>query len=1096
MGINSFLSKLFGGNKAQRDMREIKPYVEKVRSLAPEMEKLTNDELRAKTNQIRAKIKMYVAAEVAQIEELRAQIEGQEIEERERTYEQIDLLDKTVTEKYEQVLEEVLPEVFAIVRDTARRFSSSETVEVTATDMDRDLATTKDFVEIDGDKAIYHNHWIAGGNDLLWNMVHYDVQVFGGVVLHKGRIAEMATGEGKTLVATLPVFLNALTGNGVHVITVNDYLSKRDSEWMGPLYQFHGLSVDCIDKHRPNSPERRKAYMADITFGTNNEFGFDYLRDNMATSPEDLVQRKHNFAIVDEVDSVLIDDARTPLIISGPVAKGDDQQFEALCPRVEKLYALQRNMATNYLSEAKQLLKSSDKKDQEAGALALFRSYKALPKNTPLIKFLSEQGNKAILLSTEEYYMQEQNKNMHIATDPLYFVIDEKNRSIELTDKGIDALTGASEDPEFFVLPDIASQLSELEVESLSKEEKQAKKDELMQNYSIKLERVHTINQLLKAYTLFEKDQEYVIIDGKVKIVDEQTGRIMEGRRYSDGLHQAIEAKERVKVEAATQTFATITLQNYFRMYHKLAGMTGTAETEAGEFWNIYKLDVVVIPTNKKIARNDMDDRVYRTKREKYNAVIDEICRLVDHGRPVLVGTTSVEISELLSKMLTMRKIEHNVLNAKLHQKEADIVAEAGKGRIVTIATNMAGRGTDIKLSDEVKAAGGLAIIGTERHESRRVDRQLRGRAGRQGDPGSSIFYVSLEDNLMRLFGSEKITNIMDRLGFTEGEVIEHPMISKSIERAQKKVEENHFGIRKRLLEYDDVMNAQREVVYRRRRQTLMGERLGVNIMNMIYDTAQTIVEKSKPIYAYDIFVEETMVLFAIDAPISEEEFKEMKADDITEKLFEAAMDSFKRKMEHIAEIANPVIKQVYETQGAQYQNILIPITDGRRMFNIPVNLKAAYESESKEVVKIFEKMILLHIMDDNWKENLRKMDELRDSVQNASYEQKDPLLIYKLESFQLFKHMLDETNRQAVSILMRGQIPVQQRAPEEVQEAAPEKKDDYSKYSSNRGESSQQPQQQERRVEPVRSEPKIGRNDPCPCGSGKKFKHCHGKDL
>ncbi len=1096
MGINSFLSKLFG-NKAQRDMREIKPYVDKVRELAPVMEKLTNDELRAKTVQIREKIRSYVAAEVAQIEELKSQIEGQEIEEREHTYAEIDRLEKVVIDKYENILDEVLYEVFAIVRDTARRFAENETVVVTATDMDRDLAATKDFVEIDGDKAIYHNHWVAGGNDLLWNMVHYDVQIFGGVVLHKGKIAEMATGEGKTLVATLPVFLNALTGNGVHVITVNDYLSKRDSEWMGPLYQFHGLTVDCIDKHRPNSPERRKAYMADITFGTNNEFGFDYLRDNMALSPDDLVQRKHNYAIVDEVDSVLIDDARTPLIISGPIPKGDDQKFDELCPRVEKLVALQRTMATNYLSEAKRKLKSENKEEQEAGALDLFRSYKALPKNTPLIKFLSEQGNKSILLSTEEYYMAEQNKNMHIATDPLYFVIDEKNRSIELTDKGIDALTGASEDPDFFVLPDIASQLSALEGENLPKEEYQNKKEELMQNYAIKLERVHTINQLLKAYTLFEKDQEYVIIDGKVKIVDEQTGRVMEGRRYSDGLHQAIEAKEKVKVEDATQTFATITLQNYFRMYHKLAGMTGTAETEAGEFWNIYKLDVVVIPTNKPVARIDMEDRVYRTKREKYNAVIDEICRLVEGGRPVLVGTTSVEISELLSRMLTLRKIEHNVLNAKLHQKEADIVAQAGKSRTVTIATNMAGRGTDIKLSDEVKAAGGLAIIGTERHESRRVDRQLRGRSGRQGDPGSSIFYVSLEDNLMRLFGSEKISGIMDRLGFVEGEVIEHSMISKSIERAQKKVEENHFGVRKRLLEYDDVMNAQREVVYRKRRQTLMGERLGVNIMNMIYDTAQMIVDKSKPIYAYDLFEEETMVLFAIDSPISEEEFKDMKSDEIVERLFRAAMESFKHKMDRIAEIATPVIKQVYENQGEQYQNILIPIVDGKRQYNIPVNLKKAYETDGKEIVKVFEKMILLHVIDENWKEHLRQMDELRDSVQNASYEQKDPLLIYKLESFGLFKNMVEETNREAISILMRGQIPVQQRDPEQVREAAPEKHEDYSKYQSNRGPSQSAPQQQpERRVEPIRTEPKIGRNDPCPCGSGKKYKHCHGKGL
>ena len=1098
MGINSFLSKLFG-NKAQRDMREIQPYVEKIRSLAPEMERLSNDELRDKTQSIRLKVRNYVAAEVARIAELKSQIEGQEIEERERTYEEIDRLDKVVVEKYEEVLEEVLPEVFAIVRDTARRFASSETVEVTANDMDRELATSHDFVEINGDKAIYHNHWVAGGNDILWNMVHYDVQIFGGVVLHKGKIAEMATGEGKTLVATLPVFLNALTGNGVHVITVNDYLSKRDSEWMGPLYMFHGLTVDCIDKHQPNSPERRKAYQADITFGTNNEFGFDYLRDNMAINPDDLVQRRHNYAIVDEVDSVLIDDARTPLIISGPIPKGEDQQFDQLCPRVEQLVAKQRALATNYLTEAKDLLKSSDKKDQEAGALALFRSYKALPKNTPLIKFLSEQGNKSILLSTEEYYMAEQNRNMHIATDPLYFVIDEKNRSIELTDKGIDALTGASEDPEFFVLPDIATQLSQLDKDSMSKEEYQNKKDELMQAYAIKLERVHTVNQLLKAYTLFDKDQEYVVIDNKVKIVDEQTGRIMEGRRYSDGLHQAIEAKEKVKVEAATQTFATITLQNYFRMYHKLAGMTGTAETEAGEFWNIYKLDVVVIPTNKPIARIDMEDRIYRTKREKYNAVIDEICALVDAGRPVLVGTTSVEISELLSRMLKLRNIEHNVLNAKLHQKEAEIVARAGLSKTVTIATNMAGRGTDIKLSDEVKAAGGLAIIGTERHESRRVDRQLRGRAGRQGDPGSSVFYVSLEDNLMRLFGSEKISGIMDKLGFKEGEVIEHSMISKSIERAQKKVEENHFGIRKRLLEYDDVMNAQREVIYKKRRQTLMGERLGVNIMNMIFDACQFIVDESKPIMAYDIFEEQAMVVFAIDAPLTEEEFRDKKADQIVDALFDAAMDSFKRKMAHISEVANPVIKKVFEEHGERFERILIPITDGKRVYNTPVNLKAAYETEGKEIVKVFEKMILLHVIDENWKEHLREMDELRNSVQNASYEQKDPLLIYKLESFNLFKKMVDAINKQAVSILMRGQIPVQERQAEEVQEAAPEQHEDTSKYQTNKNEEDEQrhPQPQPRRVvEPVRAQPKIGRNDPCPCGSGKKYKFCHGKGL
>ncbi|MBO7427934.1 MAG: preprotein translocase subunit SecA [Paludibacteraceae bacterium] len=1095
MGFGDLLSKIFG-NKAQRDEREIRPYVNKINEVYSSLVNLTNDELRARTQTIREKIKQYVAGEEAQIADLRALVEGQEIEQREITYAKIDELEKQIVEKYSQVLDEVLPEVFAIVKDTARRFSESESVVVTANDMDRELAATKDFVEIDGDNAIYHNHWLAGGNEITWNMVHYDVQLFGGVVLHKGKIAEMATGEGKTLVATLPVFLNALTGCGVHVITVNDYLSKRDSEWMGPLYQFHGLTVDCIDKHRPNSPERRKAYAADITFGTNNEFGFDYLRDNMANNPAELVQRKHNYAIVDEVDSVLIDDARTPLIISGPVPKGDDQQFEQLCPRVEQLVAKQKVLATNYLTEAKRLLKSEDKKDQEEGALALFRSFKALPKNQPLIKFLSEQGNRTILQKTEEFYIAEQNKNMHIATDPLYFVIDEKNRTIDLTDKGIDVLTGASEDSQFFVLPDIGAELAELEKQGLSPEELQEKKDEVLSNYSIKTERVHTVNQLLKAYTLFDKDQEYVVIDGQVKIVDEQTGRIMEGRRYSDGLHQAIEAKEKVKVEAATQTFATITLQNYFRMYNKLAGMTGTAETEAGEFWNIYKLDVVIIPTNRPIARIDMEDRVYRTKREKYNAVIEEIVKLVESGRPVLVGTTSVEISELLSKMLTMRKIEHNVLNAKLHQKEAEIVAKAGQRSIVTIATNMAGRGTDIKLSDEVKAAGGLAIIGTERHESRRVDRQLRGRSGRQGDPGSSVFFVSLEDNLMRLFGSERISGVMDKLGFKEGEMIEHNMISKSIERAQKKVEENHFGIRKRLLEYDDVMNKQREVVYRRRRQTLMGERLGVNTMDMIYGAARSIVNSSKPKYAYDYFLGEALRIFAIEAPISEEEFRNMKTEDVVERLFVAAMESFKRKMDNIANVANPVIKRVYEEQGERFQNIIIPITDGKMMYNIPVNLKEAYESEGKAIIKSLERGVLLHNIDEHWKRHLREMDELRNSVQNASYEQKDPLLIYKLESFQLYESMQTETNFSAVSILMRAQIPVQQRAPENVREAAPEETEDKSKYVENRSDTPSRTPQQPRRIDPVRAEPRVGRNDPCPCGSGKKFKNCHGKDL
>jgi len=918
----------------------------------------------------------------------------------------------------------------------------------------------------------------------------------------------MATGEGKTLVATLPVFLNALTGNGVHVVTVNDYLSKRDSEWMGPLYMFHGLSVDCIDKHRPNSEERRKAYLADITFGTNNEFGFDYLRDNMATSPMDLVQRKHNYAIVDEVDSVLIDDARTPLIISGPVPKGEDQLFDELRPKIERVVTAQKNMSTKLLSDARKLMASQDKKEQEEGALLLFRSHKSHPKNKALIKFLSEQGVKAAMQKTEEFYMQDNNRQMPVATDPLYYVIDEKNHSIELTDKGIDFITGDTEDPQFFVLPDIGTQLAELENKGLSPEDKATAKDELMQNYAVKSERVHTINQLLKAYCLFERDDEYVVIDNKVKIVDEQTGRIMEGRRYSDGLHQAIEAKERVTVEAATQTFATITLQNYFRMYHKLAGMTGTAETEAGEFWDIYKLDVVVIPTNRPIARNDMEDRIYRTKREKYQAVIDEIVSLVEKGRPVLVGTTSVEISELLSKMLTMRKINHNVLNAKLHQREADIVATAGLRSSVTIATNMAGRGTDIKLSPEVKAAGGLAIIGTERHESRRVDRQLRGRAGRQGDPGSSVFYVSLEDNLMRLFGTERITGLMDRIGFKEGEMIEHSMMSKSIERAQKKVEENNYGIRKRLLEYDDVMNNQREVIYTKRRHALMGERVSIDILNSMYDLITQIVEQAEADKDYEGLVMDILKYFSMDLPMDEETFMATKTEKNIDLIFDAVVDNYKRRMDKMAQVANPVVQQVFERQGAIYENILVPITDGKRTYNIPVNLKQAAESQSKEVVRSFEKAILLHTIDEAWKENLRELDDLRTSVQNASYEQKDPLLIYKLESYNLFKDMVLTINRKTCTTLMRGQLPF--REPESVRQAAPEKRQDYSRYRTTKddvgsqiqapGQSQGRPGQppmppQERPVQPVRVEQKIGRNDPCPCGSGKKYKHCHGQN-
>lgn len=1097
MGFNEFLSSIFG-NKSTRDMKEIQPWVDKIKAAYPEVEKLDNDGLRAKTEELKKYIYESASKERAKVEELKASIESTELEDREDLFAQIDKLEKDILEIYEKALDEVLPVAFSIVKDTARRFSENEEIVVTATDFDRTLAATKDFVRIEGDKAIYQNHWIAGGNDTLWNMVHYDVQLFGGVVLHKGKIAEMATGEGKTLVATLPVFLNALTGNGVHVVTVNDYLAKRDSEWMGPLYMFHGLSVDCIDRHQPNSDARRQAYMADITFGTNNEFGFDYLRDNMAISPKDLVQRRHNYAIVDEVDSVLIDDARTPLIISGPVPKGEDQLFEHLRPLVERLVEKQKELATKYLSEAKKLINSDDKKEVEEGFLALFRSHKALPKNKALIKFLSEQGIKAGMLKTEEIYMEQNNKRMHEATDPLYFVIDEKLNSVDLTDKGIDLITGNAEDPTLFVLPDIAAQLSELENEkALSDEQKLEKKDALLTNYAIKSERVHTINQLLKAYTMFEKDDEYVVIDGQVKIVDEQTGRIMEGRRYSDGLHQAIEAKEGVKVEAATQTFATITLQNYFRMYHKLSGMTGTAETEAGELWDIYKLDVVVIPTNRPIARKDMNDRVYKTKREKYKAVIEEIEQLVQAGRPVLVGTTSVEISEMLSKMLTMRKIEHNVLNAKLHQKEADIVAKAGFSGTVTIATNMAGRGTDIKLSPEVKAAGGLAIIGTERHESRRVDRQLRGRAGRQGDPGSSVFFVSLEDDLMRLFSSDRIASVMDRLGFQEGEMIEHKMISNSIERAQKKVEENNFGIRKRLLEYDDVMNKQRTVVYTKRRHALMGERIGMDIVNMIWDRCAAAIENNAD---YEECKMDMLQTLAMEVPFNEEEFRSEKKEVLADRAFDVAMANFKRKTERLAQIANPVIKEVYEKQGQMYENIMIPITDGKRMYNISCNLKAAYESESKEVVKSFEKSILLHVIDESWKENLRELDELKHSVQNASYEQKDPLLIYKLESVTLFDTMVNKINNQTVSILMRGQIPV---AEPEVRQAAPEARQDMSKYREqkqdlndpNQQRAAQQDTREAVKREPIRAEKTVGRNDPCPCGSGKKYKNCHGRE-
>lgn len=1106
MNLNKILQSLFG-NKSTRDMKLIQPLVEKVKATYDEIKALSNDQLRAKTKEIQAHVQNAAKEQKEKIAQLKAQIEETPIDERESLFNQIDKLEKEALEVYEVALNEVMPVAFGIMHDTARRFTENEEIVVTATDFDRDLAATKDFVRIEGDNAIYSNHWIAGGNDTKWDMIHYDVQIFGGIALHQGKIAEMATGEGKTLVATLPVFLNALTGNGVHVVTVNDYLAKRDSEWMGPLYEFNGLSVDCIDKHRPNSPERRKAYMADITFGTNNEFGFDYLRDNMSNSPEDLVQRAHNYAIVDEVDSVLIDDARTPLIISGPIPKGDDQMFEEYQPLVERLVDVQRKLATQYLAEAKQLItegqEQNDQKKLDEGFLSLYRSFKSLPKNKPLIKYLSEEGIKAGMLKTEEVYMENNNRKMPEAIAPLYFVVDEKQNSCDLTDKGTEWLAKQVNDAELFVLPDIATQLSALEADkTMSDEQKIDRKDELLNHYAIQSERVHTLQQLLKAYTMFNKDDEYVVIDGEVKIVDEQTGRIMEGRRWSDGLHQAVEAKEHVKVEAATQTFATITLQNYFRMYHKLAGMTGTASTEAGEFWDIYKLDVVEIPTNRPIARNDMDDRVYKTAREKYAAVIDEIEDLRKQGRPVLVGTTSVEISELLSKMLNMRKIDHEVLNAKQHQKEASIVAKAGQSTnglgAVTIATNMAGRGTDIKLSPEVKAAGGLAIIGTERHESRRVDRQLRGRAGRQGDPGSSVFYVSLEDKLMRLFASERIARIMDRLGFKEGERIESPMISKSIERAQKKVEENNFGIRKHLLEYDDVMNKQRTVIYEKRRHAVMGERIGMDITNIIWDRVINIIQTND----YEGCKEAFIKIFAMECPFTEEEFINTPHDVLEERTFQMAMGTFKRKTDRLQEMTYPTIKEVYETQGDRYERIVVPITDGKRIVNIVCDLKEAYETEAKSVIKQFEKNVMLHIIDDCWKENLRQLDELRHSVQNASYEQKDPLLVFKLESVKLFDSMVNEMNDRITSMLMRAQLHVEQQ----VQEAAPEvrQQQQYTESKEDLDEQAQRAARQQDTREsaapqnrtPVMKEHMPRRNDPCPCGSGKKFKDCHGRGI
>ena len=1112
MNFNNFLKSMFG-DKSSRDMKLIQPLVEKAKAAYPDIQKLSNDELRAKTKEIQTYVQDAAKPFLEKIDELKAKIEDTPIDEREPIFDEIDKLDKEMLEALEKALNDVMPVAYSIVKDTARRFKENEETVVTANDFDRELAANpaNDFITIDGDKAIYHNEWTAGGSRIKWEMVHYDVQIFGGIALHQGKIAEMATGEGKTLVATLPVFLNALTGNGVHMVTVNDYLAKRDSEWMGPLYQFHGLSVDCIDKHQPNSEARRKAYQADITFGTNNEFGFDYLRDNMALAPRDLVQRRHNFAIVDEVDSVLIDDARTPLIISGPIPKGDDQMYEEYQPLVERIYEVQRKQATELLADARQkIVEGREKNDQamtDEGFLSLFRSYKALPKNKALIKYLSEEGIKSGLQKTEEIYMENNNRRMPEAVEPLYFVVDEKLNSAELTDKGTDWLAKQVNDHDLFVLPDIASELSALENEkNITDQERLDKKDDLLNHYAIQSERVHTLRQLLKAYTMFNKDDEYVVMDGEVKIVDEQTGRIMEGRRWSDGLHQAIEAKEHVRVEAATQTFATITLQNYFRMYHKLAGMTGTASTEAGEFWDIYKLDVVEIPTNKPIARHDLEDRVYKTNREKYRAVIEEIEEMRKQGRPSLVGTTSVEISELLSKMLTMRKIPHQVLNAKLHQKEAQIVAEAGRSTdglgAVTIATNMAGRGTDIKLSPEVKEAGGLAIIGTTRHESRRVDRQLRGRAGRQGDPGSSVFYVSLEDDLMRKFGSERIAKVMDRLGFEDGERIESSMISKSIERAQKKVEENNFGIRKHLLEYDDVMNKQRTVIYEKRRHALMGERIGMDISNVIWDRVVNIIENNGYADAKERFFE----VLSMEIPFTEDEFENSKREDLEERAFQSAMAAFKRKTDRIQSDAFPVIKNVYETQGEVYQFIVVPITDGRQVVQLRVNLKEAYETEGKNIVKEFEKFVMLHIIDDDWKEHLRQLDELRHSVQNASYEQKDPLLIFKLESAKLWDNMIDDMNTRIANFLMRGQIPVQVQQ-QQVQEAAPEqhaqryneqKADLSSGDEAQRAAASHDTREGANRPhhEPIIREKMPRPNDPCPCGSGKKFKNCHGRGL
>ena len=1090
MAIASILKKVFG-SKADRDLKQIRPVLNKVLEAYGPIDKLSNDELRAKTEELKARLRECEAPFEKRIAEIKANLdEDIPVHEKESLATESDKLVKEEDAEIEKVLEEILPEAFAIMKSTARRFKENATIEVSANDFDRSLSINHDFVHIEGDKAVYQNHWIAGGNEVTWDMVHYDVQLIGGIVLHQGKIAEMATGEGKTLVATLPVFLNALAGKGVHVVTVNDYLSKRDSEWMGPLYMFHGLSVDCIDKHEPNSDARKRAYNCDITFGTNNEFGFDYLRDNMAVNMTDLVQRKHHYAIVDEVDSVLIDDARTPLIISGPVAKAqDDEQYMEFRPYVESLYQKQRALVTQVLNDAKKAI-AAGKEDE--GGMLLLRAYKGLPKYQPLIKFLSEQGMKQLMQKAENYYMQDNEREMHIVTDELYFVISEQQHSVDMTDKGHDLLANAVSNPDFFVLPDVGSQIAEIQKNTeLSAEEKQEKKDALMEDYSLKSERVHTVIQLLKAYAMFQKDVDYIVIDNKVKIVDEQTGRIMEGRRWSDGLHQAVEAKENVKVEAATQTFATVTLQNYFRMYHKLAGMTGTAETEAGEFWSIYKLDVVVIPTNRPVIRDDQDDLIYKTKKAKYTAVINKVEELIKEGRPVLVGTTDVETSELLSRMLRMRGIKHNVLNAKEHAREAEIVAQAGMSSTVTIATNMAGRGTDIKLSPEVKKAGGLAIIGTERHDSRRVDRQLRGRAGRQGDPGSSAFYVSLEDKLMRLFGSERIAGVVDKLGMADDEALVSGMLSKSIENAQKKVEENNFGIRKRLLEYDDVMNYQREAVYARRRNALSGERIEIDVRNMMIDSASIIAGRAEGM-PYQDFEEYVMAQLSIDLGFDEKFYSNAKGDQLTDALCKQMQAVYERRMNTLAEKVYPFIKMIFEKQGNMYKNIAIPISDGRKMLTLSVDLEKAYNNQGKEIAKALSRSIILYQIDEHWKQHLRDMDDLRQSVQNAAYEQKDPLVVYKLESYNLFATMLEELNKDVLSFLLRAFVPL--REDSEARPAQAPRSQDMSNMRTQRNDLTTNGEQKART--PIHVDKKIGRNDPCPCGSGKKYKNCHGAGL